>query len=308
MERSNSMSTLESHSLECLAAIVEEGGFERAARKLNLTQSAVSQRLCGLEAQVGTVLIVRSRPLKATEAGQLLIKHAKQRRLLHADIALELRELAPSGSRRPHETERISIAIDADSIASWALPSLTALIRSAVPLEIISDDQDFTEEWLRTGQVVGCVTTSQQPLNGCKIFPLGAMRYVAVAHPDLIAQRLPDGLTPYNFREVPFVAVNRKGDTQSEFVSQCFGLERVALHQLYVPSSEVQLQAILAGWGVGVIPELLAREWLEKGALVNLALGEDFRVQLYWHCWSIESDVLETLTNALVSSAAKVLE
>ena len=302
------MSSLESHALECLAVIVEEGGFQRAARRLSITQSAVSQRLCGLEAQVGTVLIVRSRPLKATEAGELLIKHAKQRRLLHADMAIKLRDLAMGSYGHPREAERVSIAIDADSIASWALPSLTALVRSKVPLEIISDDQDFTEEWLRTGQVVGCVTTAQQPLNGCKIVPLGAMRYVAVAHPDLIAQRLPDGLTKYNFREVPFVAINRKNDTQSEFVSQRFGLVRVALSQLYVPSSEGQLRAVLAGWGVGVVPELLARESLKNGELVNLAPGEDFRVQLYWHCWNIESDVLETLTNALVSSAATMLE
>src|SRR3989344_5424196 len=80
------MSTLESQALECLAVILEEGGFERAARRLNITQSAVSQRLCSLEAQVGAVLIVRSRPPKATEVGQLLVKHAKQRRLLHAEL------------------------------------------------------------------------------------------------------------------------------------------------------------------------------------------------------------------------------
>ena len=66
------MSTYDPDALECLAAIVEEGGFERAAQRLSVTQSAVSQRLRALEAQVGTVLIVRSRPLKATAAGLLL--------------------------------------------------------------------------------------------------------------------------------------------------------------------------------------------------------------------------------------------
>ena len=67
------MSSYDPDALECLAAIVEEGGFERAAQRLSITQSAVSQRLRALEAQVGTVLIVRSRPLKATPAGQLLL-------------------------------------------------------------------------------------------------------------------------------------------------------------------------------------------------------------------------------------------
>jgi LysR family transcriptional regulator (chromosome initiation inhibitor) len=64
------MSTFDPDALECLAAIIEEGGFERAAQRLSITQSAVSQRLRALEAQVGTVLIVRSRPLKPTAAGQ----------------------------------------------------------------------------------------------------------------------------------------------------------------------------------------------------------------------------------------------
>ena len=57
------MSTFDPDALECLAAIVEEGGFERAAQRLNITQSAVSQRLRTLETLSGTVLITRSRPV-----------------------------------------------------------------------------------------------------------------------------------------------------------------------------------------------------------------------------------------------------
>ena len=105
------MSTFDPAALECLAAIVEEGGFERAAQRLNVTQSAVSQRLRALEAQVGSVLIVRSRPLRPTSAGQLLLKHTKQMRLLRADLERDLQELAPSAPGGTREDERISIAI-----------------------------------------------------------------------------------------------------------------------------------------------------------------------------------------------------
>ena len=89
------MRTFDSDALECLAAIVEEGGFERAALRLSVTQSAVSQRLRALEAQVGTVLLVRSRPIKPTSAGRLLIKHAMQMRLLRADLETDLQDLTP---------------------------------------------------------------------------------------------------------------------------------------------------------------------------------------------------------------------
>ena len=48
-----------------------------------------------------------------------------------------------------------------------------------------------------------------------------------------------EALTAHNFREIPFVAFNRKDDMQSEFVGKAFGLKRVMLNQLFVPSSEV---------------------------------------------------------------------
>ena len=62
------MRTFDSDALECLAAIVEEGSSAPPCG-LSVTQSAVSQRLRALEAQVGTVLLVRSRPVKPTSAG-----------------------------------------------------------------------------------------------------------------------------------------------------------------------------------------------------------------------------------------------
>jgi LysR family transcriptional regulator, chromosome initiation inhibitor len=301
------MSTFDPDALECLAAIVEEGGFERAAQRLSITQSAVSQRLRALEAQVGTVLIVRSRPLKATSAGQLLLKHTKQLRLLRADLERDLRELAPSSAGGAREEERVSIAINADSIATWALPALNGLAHQGLPMEIITDDQDFTHGWLREGQVLGCVTTLKQALRGCKVLPLGPMKYVAVAQPRYAAVNCPDGLTPHNFRDVPFVAFNRKDDMQSEFVSKAFGLKRVTLNQLFVPSSEGQVRAVLAGWGVSVVPELLARGLLQQGHLVNVAPAHALPIQLYWHCWNLESDVLDALTQALTQAAHSAL-
>ena len=296
------MSTFDPDALECLAAIVEEGGFERAAQRLSITQSAVSQRLRALEAQVGTVLIVRSRPLKATAAGLLLLKHTKQLRLLRADLERDMKELAPSSTGGTRDEERISIAINADSIATWALTALNPLAVQGLPLEVITDDQDFTHEWLREGQVLGCVTTVKQALRGCKVLPLGAMRYVAVAAPDYART-----LTPHNFRTHPFIAFNRKDDMQSEFVSHAFGLKRVTLNQLFVPSSEGQVRAVLAGWGVSVVPELLVAGLLAQKQLINVAPDHVLPIALYWHCWNLESEVLDTLTAALAAAAAKVL-
>lgn len=301
------MSTYDPAALECLAAIVEEGGFDRAAQRLSITQSAVSQRLRALEAQVGTVLIVRSRPLRPTSAGYLLLKHTKQLRLLRADLERDLRELAPSLAGGAREEERISIAVNADSIATWALPAMNDLARQGLPLEIITDDQDFTHEWLREGQVLGCITTVKQALRGCKMLPLGAMTYVAVAETGYAREHLPEGLTQHNFRAAPFIAFNRKDDMQSEFVAKAFGLRRVTVGQLFVPSSEGQVRAVLAGWGVSVVPELLVRGLLAEGRLANVAPQAALPIQLYWHCWNLESVVLDQLSAALTRAAAESL-
>ncbi len=308
------MSTFDPDALECLAAIVEEGGFERAAQRLSITQSAVSQRLRALEVQIGTVLIVRSRPLKPTAAGQLLLKHTKQMRLLRADLERDLKELAPSSTGGTRDDERISIAVNADSIATWALPALGPLAREGLPLEVITDDQDFTHEWLREGQVLGCVTTVKQPLRGCKVVPLGAMSYVAVASRAYAAEHFGKnngaatwGLTPHTFRSHPFIAFNRKDDMQSEYICAAFGLKRVTLNKLFVPSSEGQVRAVLADWGVSVVPELLVSELLAQDQVVNVSPRYSLPIALYWHCWNLESDVLDSLTQALIRAAGTAL-
>jgi LysR family transcriptional regulator (chromosome initiation inhibitor) len=187
------------------------------------------------------------------------------------------------------------------------LPALNGLAREGLPLELITDDQDFTQEWLREGQVLGCVTTVKQALRGCKVLPLGAMRYIAVAQKDYARTHFPKGLTPHNFRDTPFVAFNRKDDLQAEFVGKAFGLKRVSLKHLFVPSSEGQVRAVLAGWGVSVVPELLARGLLAQGELVNVAPQATVPVQLFWHCWNLESAVLDQLTGALAAAAREAL-
>src|ERR1035437_8929884 len=133
------------------------------------------------------------------------------------------------------------------------------------------------------------------------------MRYVAVADPAFAAKHCPQGLTPHNFNSFPFIAFNRKDDLQSEFVASVCGLKHVALSQMYVPSSEGQVRAVLAGWGISVLPELKVRDYLKTGQLIELMPGRSLSVALYWHCWNLDSALLDALTKALKSAAATAL-
>ena len=75
-----------------------------------------------------------------------------------------------------------------------------------------------------------------------------------------------------------------------------------------MPSSEGQVRALLAGWGVSILPELLVRSQIAQGQIVNVAPAYALPIQLYWHCWNLESDVLDALSAALMKSAAASLK
>lgn len=281
------MKDLDAAGLDCLAALADERSFDRAAETLAITQSAVSQRLRSLEAQVGQLLVVRSRPLRLTEPGKRLLRYARQLAALRSDV---VRELGVQSA----QTERLPIAVNADSLATWVLPALDPLVqrgmREGFGLELVVDDQDFTHDWLRQGEVLGCVTTVPQALRGCIAQPLGVMRYIAVASPDFAARMLPNGLGAANFAQVPFLVFNRKDDAQQQWVRQAMGLRSARLNARYVPSSEGYVNAVRMGWGVGVAPELQVRPLLASGELVALRPEVQVAVALYWHQWKLGSE------------------
>ncbi|MEY8875764.1 MAG: LysR family transcriptional regulator ArgP [Leptothrix sp. (in: b-proteobacteria)] len=291
------MNALDPAALDCLTALVDEGAFERAAQRLAITQSAVSQRLRALEAQVGQPLVVRSRPLRLTSAGQVLLRYARQLQALQADVS---RELGERGSR----FERVPIAVNADSLATWVLPALQPLVDAGVALELVVDDQDFTHEWLREGQVLGCVSTVSEALRGCRVTPLCVMPYVAVASPAFIATQLGHaGLNRSNFSQLPFVAFNRKDDVQAQWVARAFDLAAPRLQTRHVPSAEAYVRAVALGWGIGVAAWPLVQTQVAAGALTLLHPQVTVDIALHWHQWKLLGDEATAQAQAAIDAA-----
>jgi LysR family transcriptional regulator (chromosome initiation inhibitor) len=137
--------------------------------------------------------------------------------------------------------------------------------------------------------------------------PLGIMDYVAVASAGFARQHCPKGLNAHNFHQLPFVAFNRKDHLQRSVVVQAFGLSSVKLKQLFVPSSEGQVRAVRAGWGISMLPELQMRELVAIGELIHLAPSHRADVALYWHCWKMGSEVLDALCTVLREAGARSL-
>ncbi|ERB64986.1 hypothetical protein N779_12690 [Vibrio coralliilyticus OCN008] len=108
--------------IEALESVVTQGSFERAAEALYISQSAVSQRIKQLEKFLAQPVLVREQPPRATMVGKKLLGLYHRVQLLESEL---VPELTNSDSERPLA---ISIATNADSLATWLLPSLQQVL------------------------------------------------------------------------------------------------------------------------------------------------------------------------------------
>lgn len=296
---------LDARQLEALNAVIEHGGFGPAAKALSITLAAVSLRIKSLEDTLGQRLLVRGKQVRATPAGQALLGHVKQVRLMEADLLTGLQGGAPS--RGGVRWQSLGVAINADSVASWFLPGVAALLqRHHLLLEILIDDQDHTHDALKSGDVMGCVTTLTTALRGCVAEPLGVMRYRCVASP-AVAQRCrtPRGaVSVHKLLAQPAVIFNRKDALQDTFLEQHFGLRQPNYPRHFAPAVEAFETAIELGLGWGMVPEqhLVARPGLQE-----ILPDATVDVVLYWQHWAHESLSAQRLTAAVKEAAARHL-
>ncbi len=277
--------------LATFQAVIEEGSFEAAARALHVTPSAVSQRIKALEQDVGQVLVRRIKPCRPTEAGQVLVRYAGQVALLEREALYTAR-----GALTGRTRTRISVVVNADSLHTWFLPALTR-IDLPVSFDLHQDDQEYTADLLRAGTVMAAVTSQHVAVQGCRVEPLGAMRYLAVAAPSLGFE---------DFATAPVILLNRKDQLQHRFLAaQTRRHLDPPIH--YVPAAAAFVEAIRLGLGWALMPEQIARDDIAAGRVVDLTPGRHLDVPLYWQYWRLQSTVLTALTDAVKSAAASAL-
>ncbi len=288
--------------IEALAMVAREGGFDKAAKALHITQSAVSQRLKLLEEMTGQVLVARTTPPQATSAGQKLLKHYLRVKRLEDDL---VREMEASGNRR---FTSIAVGINADSLAFWLLEAIHSFLREErVLLDIRVNDQEQTHRLLKDGEVIGCISTQEHPMQGCRIEYIGRMNYRMMASPAFKAQWFPSGLTTEDIRRAPAVIFDRNDELHHKLIRQALEEIPPSFPTNYVPSIEKFAEFITLGLGYGMIPDQQSTPMVSAGHLVDLSPECQVPVDLYWHCWNIKSDLLEELTLCLVRKAETLL-
>ncbi|MNQ54658.1 putative HTH-type transcriptional regulator [compost metagenome] len=290
-------------SLAALAAVVREGSFDRAARALSVTPSAISQRIRLLEERVGGALVVRGQPCLATEMGRRLCQHVDRVRLLEQELHEALPSLAPEGGVRV----ALPIAVNADSLATWFAPALAAFATEApVLMEVAVDDQEHTSEWLRSGKVLAAVTASARPAFGCNSQPLGAMRYLAAASPSFMKRHFGDGVGAGSLARAPSLVFNSKDELQARWAHRLCH-RHVELPRHILPSPQAFVTATVAGMGWGLHPQALIAPHLEDGSLIELVPDTPLDVPLHWQYARSASSLLDGLTRQILAAAHSAL-
>jgi len=290
-------------SLAALATVVREGSFERAARALHVTPSAVSQRIRLLEERVGCALVVRSQPCQPTETGRRLCQHMDRVRLLEQELQGALPALADEGMARV----TLPIAVNADSLATWFAPALAAFAAEGqVLMNVLVDNEDHTTEWLRRGAVQAAVTATSRSATGCNSRSLGAMRYVAAACPAFLGRYFPLGVTVSSLEQAPSLVFNTQDELQDRWVRRlCHRHVQLPRHTL--PSAQAFVEASLAGMGWGLHPTALIAQHLHSGALVELMPDTPLDVPLYWQVTRAASAFMDGLSRAVLKAAQDAL-
>lgn len=288
--------------LAALEAVIDAGTFESAARRLQITASAVSQRIRALESECGQVLVRRTTPCTATEAGQIILRLAHQTALTYAEASAALGQAEGAIA--------LPVAVNADSLATW-FPEVFAEVAmwDDVALQVAVEDQAHSADLLRRGEVLAAVTSDAAPVQGCSVHPLGSLRYAPAASP-AFADRWWEGTERQRrsaWVSMPVVIFNDKDDLQDAHLERHLGGrgERPpVVHR--VPTSADFHEAVRRGLGWGMIPEPQLVPDLADGQLVRL--GREWRsVSLYWQRWRLESPALRRLDDVVRRSALSAL-
>jgi LysR family transcriptional regulator (chromosome initiation inhibitor) len=284
--------------LAALAAVHRRGAFDLAAAELGVTQSAVSQRIRALEERVGVLLIRRGTPSQATGMGLRLIRHYDEVQLLARQVTADLPEQSPGPAI-------LRIAVNADSLATWVIPALAEV--PGFLFDLVIDDQDFSQDWLRRGEVVAAVTGHPGPLQGCDTLPLGRLRYRATASPAYMARWFGKGVTAEAMMRAPALTFSDKDALQADWVAaRGLGL-RAGFPSHRIASTHGFVDACVQGLGWAMNPEPLITAHLAEGRLVEVIPDTVLDVALYWQFARLTADVLAPLTRAMRKAAALVL-
>lgn len=285
--------------LEALDMVLRCGSFDAAAKRLHLTPSAISQRIRQLEERHGEVLLRRENPLSATPTGEKLLAHVRQVRLLETDLSAQMDTIDTAA------WTSLRVGITADSLAIGLIAALAPSLANAhLLLECVIDDEAYTLDLLRSGEVIGCISTQPLAVAGCTAIPLGQLAYIGVANPEFVAQYFAQSATAATLAAAPAAVYGRKDSLHRRLLRERFALleEQYPCH--VIPESHALYAAARSGLAYAVVPLAQAKADLAAGNMQEIA-ELAAQVPLYWHHWARQTRSALALTQAMTQFAAQ---
>src|SRR3954453_21105142 len=254
------------HDLAAFVAVAEERSFTRAASKLGVSQSALSQTIRSLEAKLGIRLLTRTtRSVAPTEAGERLLRTVAPR---FAEINGEMAALSELGDK-PAGMVRITATENAAEAVLW--PTLEKLLPDYPDIKVeIVIDYGLTD--IVAGQVDAGVRFGEQIAKDMIAVRIGPdIRMAVVGSPDYFAKR-PPPRTPQDLTAHDCINLRLPLHGFYAWEFQRSGRElRVRVDgQLVFNTSALILKAALAGFGLAHLTEQQVRRHLDNGELVRV--------------------------------------
>ena len=247
---------IEFRHLRTIRAIHDAGGLARAAEQLNMTQSALSHQVKGIEEQAGVELFVRrSKPLRLSAAGQKLLAAAEEILSRIAALEAEFAGLVQGKAGRMH------IAIECHACFEWLLPVLEAFRKAWPDVDVdIRPGLAFDAmPALRREEVDLVVSSDPEDLEGTDFTPLFDYEpvFVAAASHPLAAREV---IEAEDFRGqvlITYPVERARLDVFSQLLTPA-KVEPAAIRQ--VELTAVILLLVASNRGVAVLPDWVVRQ------------------------------------------------
>lgn len=262
---------IELRHLRTIRAIQQAGGLARAADVLNMTQSALSHQVKGLEDQAGMELFVRrSKPMRLSAAGVRMLRAAE--RILPEIDAMEEEFRALRAGR----TGRLHIAIECHACFDWLFPVLE-MFRHAWPEIDVDIRAGLAFEALpalNREDVDLVISSDREPPPGIVFNPLFDYHptFVGSSQNPLAAK---DFITAEDFRDQVLITYPVSRDKLDVFTEILTPAKVEPRAQRTAELTAVILMLVGSNRGVAVLPDWVMREVKTNADYVTRPLGPD---------------------------------
>lgn len=252
-------------------SVVEQGNFSKAAKKLGVTPSAVSRQISRLEDALGVKLLQRTtRQLALTESGEITFTSCKQ--------MVEAAEQAISASTSGTSTVSGLLRIAAPkSLASQVLrPMLVEFLKCYPDIQLHLKVTDHVLDPIHDA-IDFLIHINDKPIESLVNIKLGRVGQVLCASPHYL-QVHPAPQHPDDLKDHACICLGENAtDNRWQFIKNNQQATVQVSGPYLVNHSEMRRDAIEQGFGIGSLPDYIAKQAIDSGRLI--ALLPDWQLQ-----------------------------